>query len=331
MVLHRSGAAAGPRQRPDFPLRQSRPQRRRPYPALQPVRRLVGEGRQRLEPCQRLCHRLSPEPLVELHLLCHRSRPIHLPARRPVRAGRPAPRLWLQRGSYLIWRMGRPCDRVHARPAIAPRSHRQGQHLSDHRTAALRDDPRRPRRRRQPRPLRRGADTVARQVPQHPRPARRLLPLRCEQQSGGQFGQGFRPHPQSENGPDLRPLGPHRVLRERRLRLPQQRRPRYHHHGQSRPARPGFRHGRRSGDPAGSRQILRVGPAQRPGSRAADFPGPVASRSGVGVGLRRRCRHYRGRLSEPAGRRRMGQLLDAALWRDRRCRPGDLAGPFYAD
>jgi hypothetical protein len=106
------------------------------------------------------------------------------------------------------------------------------------------------------------------------RPALRCLPLRCEQQSRRQFGQGRRPHRIAQAVADLRPVEQDRVLYQCRQRLSQQRRARH------------------DADPIARRCAIRAGHAAggdpRRGSRHAhrDHPRPAKFAGGVAPAYR---------------------------------------------
>ncbi len=108
-------------------------------------------------------------------------------------------------------------------------------------------------------------------------------------------------------GAVIRPVRRHRVLRQRRLRLPQQRRPRRDHHRRS-----GDRRRRRPRDPAGPGQGRRDRVPQRAPPAPADHVVAVDARPRFRADLHRRRRQHRGGTAVAPLRGRMGELLLAA-------------------
>ena len=136
-------------------------------------------------------------------------------------------------------------------------------------------------------------DAVERQLPLGARPALRPLPLRRRRaEHAAELGRRDRRHLVAEDVADLRPLGQDRILRQRRLWLPQQRRARRDHQGRSGQRRPG-----RCGHAAGAQQGRRAGRAHRNHPERAVIAGAVVPEAGQRTGLRRRCGRHRSRAT----------------------------------
>ena len=110
----------------------------------------------------------------------------------------------------------------------ALRRHRQGRPVQDPGARDLRRDPRRRGRRAGGGPVRPECGAVEQLVPLRARPALGLLQLRREQQHTGELRDGRCQHGIAQAQLDLRTLEEDRVLRQRGLRLPQQRCTRHH-------------------------------------------------------------------------------------------------------
>ena len=172
--------------------------------------------------------RLRPQPVLQLHLFPRRSR-----QRRPVPPGRPPLRVAAR--SVTHRRLGQWGSRPVAerrRPAAPARRHRQRRPLSHGRARSrletIREDERAADQRRRLRPERDAVDPVAADAR---RRARRWIPLRRRFRRSGATPAATTPSLVSPKGGMV--FGPwqrHRALRQRGLRLPQQRRARRDHH-----------------------------------------------------------------------------------------------------
>ena len=165
--------------------------------------------------------RLRPRPVLELHLLPRRSR-----EGRPVRAVRRPVRVRRARESREAGEPVRPALARHRRRRPAARRDWRRRAVPDRGARAPLDGPRGHGRADERRGVRAGANAVVRRRADDDRAARRPVPLERGGQRPGQRRHRDRRHrePQVQRRP--RPVAPHGTVRERRRRLPQQRRPR---------------------------------------------------------------------------------------------------------
>ena len=225
--LDRPGRAARGRRRTDRPLRHARRQRRRQVAALQPVGRLRDAARRRPVPDDGVLVQVQAQSLLELHLLPRRSG-----QRRPVRAGRRPQRL----------RLDRAAGRNRASCSACRRATRWGSSCG--RTASIRSGSMR--RSSASGCRRRARTTSSKAAPASTRQNdtqwndwfRSILGLRYDRYRfdvdssiAGELGQRDLGHHVAQAVAGVRPVGQDRILRQRRLRLPQQRRARRHDQG----------------------------------------------------------------------------------------------------
>ncbi len=237
----------------------------------------------------RVRNRVRPEPLLQLHVLPRRSRswrsvPSGRPPLRERRVDQPSP----------SWQLARTLGAEHGRRTASQRRHHDDRSVAHRGAAAPRHRPS-GRGAGRPADLRAERNAVDRLAADTRWPPNRRVPVRRQRREPAQRRRDESRSGQPERRRPPRPLQRHRVLRQRGIRLSQQRRTRDDHHRRSGQRRPGSaRHA------AGARHRRRSGRPHRGDSASAVDAHGLVARSRIGAGVLRRRGYDRSRQAEPS-------------------------------